>query len=173
MPKDTRRRRNPKNEIKHQPMPEEPVDDDRFYVIEKILDKRLNALEEEEYLVRWQNYPPEWDSWEPRKELERNALDMINEFNRLNHSDNSSDLHCFCKRPYRFEQGGMIQCFYCLVWYHFTCLKMDMEEANNYARYYCRQCTKINPRLRSQVKQEKLKTFYGMSLSQTLSQMSE
>lgn len=165
---DSRRRRIPKSEFKHKPMPQEPHDEDRFYVIEQLLDKRYTANGGEEYLVRWQNYNSDWDSWEPRKEIERNALAMINEYNRFHNCPNfdadPNQLHCICQRPYKFEDGGMIQCFYCLEWYHFACLQMNMEEANSYAKYYCSDCKRSNPRLKCMIKGEKLTTFYGMSL---------
>lgn len=134
---------------------QQPVDEDRFYVIEKILNKRF-VDDREEYLVRWQNYPPEWDSWEPRIELERNALDMINEYNRIREPDEAQDkLHCICKRPYRFDQGGMIQCNNCLEWFHFKCLAMNMAEANAYAKWNCHDCFRANPNLKNLIKPEK------------------
>ena len=149
-------------------MPLERQDEDRFYVVEKLLDRRHNQdTGREEYLVRWQNYPPEWDSWEPRTELERNALDMVNEFDRTSTSQfQDFQLHCICRQPYRFDQGGMIQCFHCHTWYHFKCLHMDMEEANSYAKYYCHECKRMNPGFKSMVKIEKLTTFYGMTLAE-------
>lgn len=127
-------------------------DENRFYVIEKLLDKRFNQGQEE-YLVRWQNYSPEWDSWEPRIELERNAREMILDFNNSLERDKET-LHCICRRPYHFEHGGMIQCFNCLDWFHFTCIEIDMEQANSYAKYYCEDCQRANPTFRNMLKPE-------------------
>ena len=166
---DTRRRRNPdrekhrtENMIHHQ-MHAAEVYVDRFYVIQKLLNKRLDAKGNEEYLVRWQNYPPNYDSWEPRAELEKNAMDMINEYNCVPKPDDCSSekLHCICRLPYTFEQGGMIQCLNCEGWYHFTCLKMNMVEANSYAKYYCDSCRKKDPRFKNVIKKEKMSTILG------------
>lgn len=129
-------------------------DENRFYVIEKLLGKRFTPNGDEEYLVRWKNYSPEWDSWEPRIELERNARDMILDFNNSLDRDKET-LHCICRRPYRFEHGGMIQCFNCLEWFHFTCINVDMEEANSYAKYYCQACQRANPTFKNMIKPEK------------------
>lgn len=151
----TGRRRNPESEIDRNLCLSQPSDENRFYVIEKLLDKRFNPdLRQEEYLVRWQNYPPEWDSWEPRVELERNSMDMILAFNKTLKEDSETP-HCICRKPYRFDDGGMIQCYNCLEWFHFTCLNIDMEEANSYAKFYCSSCRAGNPYLKNMVKPEK------------------
>lgn len=145
--------------------PKEPEDEDRFFVIEKLLDKRYNKHGYEEYLVRWQNYSPDWDSWEPRHEIERNSLDMVLEYNRIHRGDEADDdsmtLHCICRKPYRFEDGGMIQCYNCYSWFHFSCLEMNMEEANLYAKYYCDDCRRINSTLKNMIKPDKLNTQLG------------
>lgn len=152
------RRRNPSSEIDRNITFTQQADESRFYVIEKLLNKRFNPdTRQEEYLVRWQNYPPEWDSWEPRTELERNSMDMILAFNKTpNEADET--LHCTCRKPYRFDDGGMIQCFNCLEWFHFKCLSIDMEEANSYAKYYCISCRASNSYFKNVVKPEKIKT---------------
>lgn len=159
---DGRRRRNPRNEVEWRTMPQDDPDEDRFFVIEKILAKRRNAeMGYDEYLVRWANYPPDWDSWEPVKELEINSRDLINEFDKTGRYDpTKEELHCTCRRPYRFDQGGMIQCFNCLSWYHFDCLKMNMEMANSFARYYCNDCMVKNPNLEIKFKGKKRVPFY-------------
>lgn len=157
------RRRNPRNEFKHKKMPQTQPDEDRFFVIEKLLDKRYNhEFCYHEYLVRWQNYPPDWDSWEPAHELERNSLDLINEFNKIGRDDQEyRELHCTCRRPYRFDQGGMIQCFNCLTWFHFSCLGMNMEEANSFAKYYCDDCRLKNPTFKNMYKEKTVVHFYS------------
>jgi hypothetical protein len=48
------------------------VDPDQVFNIEKILKKRRNSRGEKEILVRWQGYPPKFDSWI----LESNAKDI-------------------------------------------------------------------------------------------------
>lgn len=140
-------------------------DEERFFVVEKLLKKRIYKGREE-YLVRWLNYPPEEDTWEPRSELEVNSIDLIIDFNKEPPREETNRLHCICHKTYKFDQGGMIQCFNCLTWYHFSCIKMNMEEANSFARYYCVDCRKINPKLKNQIKEEKLRSRYGKFLDQ-------
>ena len=133
-------RRRPECEIQREPF-RQPENESRFFVIDRLLEKRRNAeTGQEEYLVRWKNYSPEWDTWEPSGELELNASDMINEFNRVPQAHYDDELHCTCRQPYRFEQGGMIQCNHCHRWFHFVCIGMDMEEANSCQSYSCQQC---------------------------------
>lgn len=143
-------------------MPQAAPDEDRFFVIEKLLAKRRNTeMGYDEYLVRWANYPPDWDSWEPVTELEVNSSDLIDEFNKAGgRNPNREELHCICRRPYIFDQGGMIQCFNCLAWYHFNCLKMDMELANSFARYYCDGCRTNNPTFENKFKPRRHVSFY-------------
>lgn len=160
--RDSRKRRNPKNEIKFKIIPE-PDDQDRFFVIEKLLDKKIDERGAEQYLVRWQNYPPEYDSWEPRAELQINASDMIQEYNRIPQSDRQAlELHCICKLPYRFDQGGMIQCYHCKTWYHFNCLGINMEEANSYSLWFCTQCKASDPQKKNMFKPTKSNAFYSI-----------
>lgn len=158
---DTRKRKNP-DQIIHFPVPQEPIDEERFFVIEKLLDKRCSKGSEE-FLVRWKNYPPEYDSWEPRHEIEKNSHHLIQIFNgELANEDQR--LYCICKRKYRLDQGGMIQCFTCSNWYHFDCLAMNMEEVNSYAKYHCNDCRSIDSSLENIIKPGKLTTSYGLSL---------
>lgn len=135
--------------------PQEQEEDDRFYVVEKLLDKRIGPNGLKEYLVKWQNYPSEYDSWEPESELQINCKVMLDDFNKVLNVE-SEEVHCICKRTYRFDQGGMIQCFLCLTWYHFNCLGINMEEANSFARYHCPSCIEKNPNLKNPIKPDKL-----------------
>lgn len=146
----------------------EPEDSNRFFVIEKLLEKRFNnELNRIEYLVRWKNYPPSEDSWEPVDELSINASAMVKEFEsgQVQLDTNDSQLHCLCRRPYDFRDGGMVQCSNCFIWYHFNCIKMNMEDANSYLRFYCKPCRQINPILKCKLKPEKAKLFYGRYLA--------
>lgn len=136
-------------------------DEERFYVIEKLLDKRSNAQGVEEYKVRWQNYPPEYDSWEPRSELEKNAIDMINAYNNIPQPELSDTKHCICKRAYAPGKGAMIQCSTCETWYHFSCIDLNLYEANCYARYHCKNCREKDSRLKCMVKKQKLHKLQG------------
>jgi hypothetical protein len=133
---------------------------DRFFIVDAILDKRFDARGNEEYLVRWQNYPPEYDTWEPRAELVQNSLDMIDEFDRVEQPDLKPTLHCICRRPYKARDGGMIQCFTCNEWYHFSCIQMNMVEANSYARWHCDKCRETK-NLKNSIKREKVDSLYG------------
>lgn len=158
---DTRKRKN-HHQIIHFPAPQEPIDEDRVYVIEKLLDKRI-CRGCEEYLVSWKNYPQEYNTWEPRHAIEMNCLDLIKEFEGDSKGEDQN-LYCICKRKYHLDQGGMIQCFTCSNWYHFDCIGMNMEEVNSYARYHCNDCRSINPTLENSIKPEKLTTHYGIAL---------
>ena len=59
------------------------VDDTEEWVVEKVLDRRLRKLPgpgnrtREEFLVHWQGFPPEDNTWEPRVNLEQD--DVITE----------------------------------------------------------------------------------------------
>lgn len=167
-PKDTRHRINRQIPKLPRIIPEEPADEDRFYVVEQILKRRVDLnTGETQYLVRWKNYLPEDDSWEPEEEIQKNCRDLIKNFldKSLAAGPSDENHYCICKRKYHFDQGGMIQCFHCLEWYHFTCLKMNMEEANSFAKWYCKECREKNSELKCRVKDEKLNTFYGKSLA--------
>lgn len=121
----------------------ETIEQNKFFVIEKLLDKRYNENGYDEYLVRWQSYSSDWDSWEPEYEIERNSWHMISEYNRnLHQSSEDNRLYCICQRPYRFENGGMIQCINCFNWFHFECIQMSLELANSLSRYDCEECKK-------------------------------
>lgn len=130
---------------------------DAFWVIECLLDKRVRPDGGEEYLVHWEGFNHDSDTWESREELEKNATAMVHEFERIYDPVLSSDkAHCICKRPYRFEQGGMIQCYNCIEWFHFKCLRMSIAEANSYRRFYCLACRIHRPFLKNQFFEELL-----------------
>lgn len=135
---------------------------DRFYVIEKLIDCRVTRSGRVEYLVRWQNYPPSEDTWEPKEELELNSQDLIDQFHDrdVKPDRNDRNLYCICKRPYRTSDGGMIQCFHCKNWYHFSCLKINMEEANSFARWYCNACQQLHSDFKIMLKAERQNAFY-------------
>lgn len=158
---DTRKRKNHEQIIRFLP-PQEPIDQDRIYVIDKLLDKRISSGKEE-YLVSWKNYSEEYNTWESRDEIEKNALDLVKEFNGESNEEDQN-LYCICKRKYQLNQGAMIQCFTCSNWYHFDCLGLNMEEVNSYAKYHCNDCRSIDPALENAIKPEKLTTHYGISL---------
>jgi len=99
------------------------------YIVESILDKRINSKGEPEYLIKWEDYPIEDSTWEPKenvqgvgtlleefekklanKEKEKKDKDVINLiFEALQDSIPSKiisvrikrdELHCLCE----FEQ---------------------------------------------------------------------
>ena len=65
----------PKTEI-------DPVNPNAEYEVEEILDCKL-VRGQTKYLVRWKNYPPSEDSWEPKGNL-KNCSEMQEEFHRRN-----------------------------------------------------------------------------------------
>lgn len=132
---------------------------DRFFIVDKILKKRQDREGNVEYLVRWQNYPPSYDSWEPRSELQQNSLAMINEFEGVPDNE-TTELNCICRMPYTARSGGMIQCFTCSEWYHFSCLNMNMVEANSYARWHCEGC-RTSRNLRNLIKPQRIRAIVG------------
>lgn len=117
---------------------------DTLYVVEKILDKSYTIEGELIYLTKWKDYPPSDNTWEPAGELEKYSKDLVDAFEgRDRHTPEL--LYCICQKRYWFEDGGMIQCGYCLNWFHFVCLNMSLEEANDYERYFCERCESVNP----------------------------
>ena len=63
------------------PPPPIVIDNEEEYVVDKILDSRYFG-KTLKYLVRWKNYPPESDSWEPSTEVLRNARESVNRFHK-------------------------------------------------------------------------------------------
>lgn len=75
------------DEIEHRPKPHHPdpilnEQGEQVYAVEKILDSRLHRGRIE-YLVNWEGFGPEHNSWEPSKNLE-GAQRMVREFHRNN-----------------------------------------------------------------------------------------
>jgi len=141
--KNSRRKTHVKREIDERLL-DEP---DAFYVVESLLEKRAKHGKIE-YLVKWRDWSPEWNTWEPAEELEKYCSDMVDEFNRQPQGDSDNRVYCICNRPYRFSDGAMVQCKYCLNWFHFSCLKMSIKEANDILTYYCAACSLANPSFR-------------------------
>jgi hypothetical protein len=53
-----------------------------FFDVEEILDKKYNAREGKNYyLVKWEGYPPEQNTWEPEENLET-IPDLVDEFEK-------------------------------------------------------------------------------------------
>lgn len=142
------RRRNPGNEIKKRLMftHQEEEDQDRYYVVEKILDKKWNTdLNEYYYLVKWSNYNSDYNSWEPENELMNCCKTLIDVFNGELPTEELELKHCICNQKYEFKHGAMIQCYHCHVWYHFTCVNLHMAEANCLKLYFCSRCLANDP----------------------------
>jgi hypothetical protein len=62
------------------PPPPVIVDDHEEYEVEEVLDSR-ESDGKLKYRVRWKNYPPSEDSWEPPENL-ANAQNLVDEFHR-------------------------------------------------------------------------------------------
>ena len=56
---------------------------DNEYLVDKILDSKLNSNHEIMYLVRWKDFPPEEDTWEPLANM-NNCLPKVRKFHALN-----------------------------------------------------------------------------------------
>ena len=54
---------------------------DEEYVVERILAKRTTRRGEEQYLVAWQGYAPEHNTWEPHGAVK--DCEALDEFERL------------------------------------------------------------------------------------------
>jgi hypothetical protein len=78
------------------------------YVVECIRDSRVRRGRLE-YLVHWEGYPREEDTWEPANELKRGKkkafLDMIAEFHRLHPSAPVSVRCVFCHADMTIRGG--------------------------------------------------------------------
>jgi hypothetical protein len=58
---------------------EKPVEDEEEFEVEKILDTKMSGRKRL-FKVRWKNYGPEWDTWEPEDSLKDGAEESMKEF---------------------------------------------------------------------------------------------
>ncbi len=72
----------PQSELQQEPPPPPPevIDNDIKYEVEEVLDSRLYRRKLK-YLVKWEGYPHEDNTWEPEENLQR-AQEAIQEFHR-------------------------------------------------------------------------------------------
>lgn len=143
--RNIRRRRNVNNEIPRLKAPRIlNQTSDIYYIVEKINGKRFNESRNEfEYLVKWLHYTDEFNSWEPQSELEQTCKTLLDNFEG-NTIQESTELHCICKQPYKFDDGAMIQCLHCMTWYHFKCIGLHLGVANRLSRWYCEPCRTLD-----------------------------
>jgi len=62
-------------------------------------------------------------------------------------SDNEEDegkLYCMCQKPW--EGRFMIQCDYCDIWYHGSCVNVSASDALDIDKYKCRPCKSTRSR---------------------------
>ena len=50
------------------------------------------------------------------------------------------DIHCICRMPYN-KATDMIQCSFCLVWFHSVCI--DISNVKDYSdnKWFCLKCS--------------------------------
>jgi hypothetical protein len=58
---------------------EKPAGDEEEFEVEKILDTKMSGRKRL-FKVRWKNYGPEWDTWEPEDSLKDGAEESMKEF---------------------------------------------------------------------------------------------
>lgn len=56
-----------------------PAAEEEEFEVEQILDTKLNGRKRL-FKVRWKNYGPEWDTWEPEDSLKDGAEESMKEF---------------------------------------------------------------------------------------------
>jgi len=61
------------------PSPPEEIEGELEYEIESIL-KHRKSRNRIQYLVKWKDYGPQFNSWEPEETLLENAAEIINEY---------------------------------------------------------------------------------------------
>ena len=87
-----------------------------MYVVDKILAVRgATGSPRRRFLIRWQGYGPEYDTWEPRKNLRPG---MVNDFLRANglYEHNWPGARCpLCDMPCKSERGVKIHMRSCLL----------------------------------------------------------
>jgi hypothetical protein len=71
----------PERDVAYHPPPIVPEDDQ--YLVEALLDKRITARGRTEYLVRWQGYGPEWDTWTAAADIEEG---LIHDYEATHHA---------------------------------------------------------------------------------------
>lgn len=64
-------------------LPNDQLRYENEYLVDKILDSRINSDNEIQYLVQWKDFPPEEDTWEPLANL-NNCLAAVRKFHEKN-----------------------------------------------------------------------------------------
>ena len=52
------------------------------------------------------------------------------------------DIHCMCKMPYDKDGPEMIECSSCKVWYHGTCVKIEVKDFVK-KKWQCGECARV------------------------------
>lgn len=119
------------------------ADSSTQWLVESIESKRVLDNGQVEYLIKWTNYGPEENTWEPREFIYDTCATLIDEFEHIPFDINDKDKyqrHCICQKVYKPSDGAMIQCNCCGEWLHLKCIKMSVQEMNSIKRFYCKDC---------------------------------
>ena len=99
---------------------------DEEYEVEKVLEKRVQAGNQVEYLVKWKGYDdPDDNTWEPADNL-REAKVAIDMFEKVRNESKGKELGRDCNAPDRYR-------------YFVTCVKLSYHYSGPADQDCCRQ----------------------------------
>jgi len=108
------------------------------YIINQILDKRVTRGQIE-YLVSWVGYGLEESTWEPKSSLEKASPLLVQQVEMAQMiCKYPGEKYCICNG---IDNGSpMIQCDYCMEWFHYSCLNLNANSAELEEIWKCVKC---------------------------------